>query len=375
MPIQVRQVFVAGGVAALMVGFFIIILDLHTRFDVAIQVLSIGPVLLALLSPHESLPFEATSLVAQLIGGGGVVSPRTYDSSPWVPVLTHLFRMAVIGVPVWYFINHREHEVELQRLNDGVGMRPQARTEKLAAVNESNVAEVLERMRIAQSLEASRWDPRQLASQLLCVQEEERRRISRDLHDDFNQRLALLAIDVEALERQLSTAPIGTVRAVQAIQDRIIELSDDVRHLAHQLHPSILDDLGLSIALQRLVDDFTARTGVKGQFIDYDTPKLLAQEVATCLYRIVQESLGNVSRHAKAKQVRIELVRLRNGLQLTVSDDGVGFDMTRLQHEQGGLGLLSMKERVALVDGTLDIQSAEGEGTRVRAWVPLEKWE
>ncbi len=374
MPIQVRRRFVAFGVAALTVGLFIIVLDLRTRLDVAIQVLSIGPVLLALLSPYGSLPVEASSLLTLLMGSSGVLSPRTYDIPPWVPAVTRfLFSMAVIGVPVWYFNNHREREEELQRLNDGGGMRLQACTEKLAAVNESLVAEVSERMRTAQSLEASRWDPRQLASQLLCVQEEERRRISRDLHDDFNQRLALLAVDIEALERQLSTASIGTVRAVRAIQDRVIELSEDVRHLAHQLHPSILDDLGLSIALQRLVDDFTARTGVKGLFIDHDTPKPIPQEVATCLYRVAQESLGNISRHAKAKQVRIELVRLRSGLQLTVSDDGVGFDTNRSLHEQGGLGLLSMKERVALVDGILDVQSAKGRGTRVCAWVPFEK--
>jgi signal transduction histidine kinase len=280
-----------------------------------------------------------------------------------------LLLLALIAVLVWFIMDHMERDRDLKRLNEGL----QARTQELAAVNESLLAEVSVRKQTEQSLEASRKDLRQLASQLLSVQEEERQRISRDLHDDINQRLALLAVDIDALEQQLLMAPISTVRAVRSIQDRVVELSDDVRHLAHQLHPSMLDDLGLSVALQRLVDDFTARTKVRVEFIDNDSPKLLAQEVATCLYRVAQESLRNVSRHAKAKQVRIELVRIRNGLDLTVSDDGVGFDPNRPQDKQGGLGLLSMRERVALVDGTLDIQSVEGEGTRVRCWVPLGK--
>ena len=113
---------------------------------------------------------------------------------------------------------------------------------------------------------SSRQALQKLAFQLLRVQEEERRRISRDLHDDINQRLALLAMDIEAVGRQLGFQPDQVGQAVRAIQDRVVELSDVVRHLAYQLHPSILDDLGLPIALQRLVDDFTARSNIRGSF-------------------------------------------------------------------------------------------------------------
>jgi signal transduction histidine kinase len=368
MGIHLLRSSVAGGVTALMVGLFIIV-ALHTRLDEALQALSIGPLFLELLSLSGWSPFEVFGLSTLLTADGNGLTSHTGDIPPWVALATRLLSMALIAVPVWFFMDHVERDRELKELNEGL----QARTRELAAVNESLVTEVLERKQTEQSLEASREDLRKLASQLLSVQEEERQRISRDLHDDINQRLALLAVDIEALEQQLSTAPIGTVRAVRSIQDRIVELSDDVRHLAHQLHPSMLDDLGLSVALQRLLDDFTARTEVRGAFIDHDSPKLLAQDVATCLYRVAQESLRNVSRHAKAKQVRIELARIRNGLQLMVGDDGVGFDTNHPQDKQGGLGLLSMRERVALVDGTLDIQSVDGEGTRVRVWVPLGK--
>ncbi len=340
----------------------------HDEWRAAREIALSGPVHVALRSSPTTVPADALNIEAVLVEGPSVLNGGASDTRPWVPLATRLLSMALVAIPVWYFMAHLERDRELKRLNAGL----QARTSELAAVNESLVAEVSERKRTEQSLEASRRDLRQLTSQLLRVQEEERQRISRDLHDDINQRLALLAVDIEALEQTLSTAPIDVVRTVRAIEDRVNELSDDVRHLAHQLHPSVLDDLGLSIALQRLLDDFTARTTVRGEFIDCDTPKPLPQEVATCLYRLAQESLRNVSRHAKAKQVRIELARLRDGLQLQVSDNGVGFDQTRQDDKHEGLGFVSMKERVALVGGTLDIQSVPGAGTRVCAWVPLE---
>jgi len=361
------------GLSVLMVVFSLLSFHLHSERDGSRKIISIDPVLPAVLALPASFLVEVTNTRTLLGEGGRALRSDASDAQPGDSLARRLFRMALlmalVGIPMWYFFQHLDRDEELKRLNAGL----QARTEELAAVNESLVTEMSERMRTEQSLEASRGDLRQLAAQLIRVQEEERQRIARDLHDDINQRLALLTIDVEALERQLSTAPTHTLRAVRAIEDRVIELSDDVRHLAHQLHPSILNDLGLSIALQRLVDDFTARTGVKGDFIDQDSLIIRDEQIATCLYRVAQESLMNVSRHAKAKQVRIELARLRDGLRLMVSDDGVGFNRDRQRDKRERLGLLSMKERVALVGGMLDIESAEGEGTRVCAWVPLEK--
>ncbi|MGQ0666727.1 MAG: sensor histidine kinase [Nitrospiraceae bacterium] len=349
-----------GSIAVFTVG--VLIFDLHTQ---------VAPLLLALFSQQGPLPFETDKLVALAMADVTAVPRHSYDLPPWAPLVTRVISMALIGLPVWYLVQRREREEELQRLDEGWEVRLQSRTEELMAVNNALVSEVSKRIDTEQSLEAHRRDLRLLAAQLLRLQEEERRRISRDLHDDINQRLALLSIDIEVLEQELSSGPIGAVRTVRAIQDRIVELSDNVRHLAHQLHPSILDDLGLSVALRRLVDDFRARTGIKTAFIHKDIPKHLDQEVLTCFYRVAQESLANVSRHAKAKNVHIELRQLRYGLQLMVSDDGTGFDVNQCCSERGGLGLLSMKERVSLVEGTLDIQSRKGEGTSVCAWVPL----
>jgi len=267
------------------------------------------------------------------------------------------------------------HQEELQRLNEALDRRVQARTQELAAVNESLVAEVAERVQTEQSLKHSRQALQKLAFQLLRVQEDERRRISRDLHDDINQRLALLAMDIETVGRQLSSSPGQIGRTVQEIQERVVELSDVVRHLAYQLHPSILDDLGLPIAVQRLVEDFTTRSHIQGSFGCKNIPAAIPQEIATCLYRITQESLSNVVRHAEATRVDVELTRSQSELIVTITDNGVGFDFEQSLHGSHGLGLIGMKERVALVHGELLVSSAVGKGTRVQVAVLVPEGE
>ncbi len=267
-------------------------------------------------------------------------------------------------------LQSRMHEEELQRLNEALDRRVQTRTQELATANESLVAEVAERMQTEASLEQSRQALQKLAFQLLRVQEDERRRISRDLHDDINQRLALLAMDIEAVGRKLNSSTDHVGQAVREIQERVVELSDVVRHLAYQLHPSILDDLGLPIALQRLVEDFTARSHIRGSFGHKNIPAAVPQEIATCLYRITQESLNNVVRHAEASQVDVELTGAQSELVVTITDNGVGFDSKRLLNGSHGLGLLGMKERVALVHGNLHVVSEVGKGTKVVVLVP-----
>ena len=363
MPVwRVRTGVFAGSVAILMVGLLI----LHLPTEVAKSFLSLFP-------QQISTPFEMESLISGTREDVTALSPQAYDEPSWKPLVIRVVSMALIGLPIWYLLQRREREEELQRLDEGWAARLHARSEELLAVNNALVSEVSKRIDTEQSLEANRRDLRLLASQLLRLQEEERRRISRDLHDDINQRLALLSIDIEMLEQQLPNASDRTVRTVRTIQNRIVELSDNVRRLAYQFHPSILDDLGLSIALRRLVDDFQTRTGIEARFIGKDIPKHVAKEVVTCLYRVAQEGLANISRHAKAKNVRVELQRVRDGLQLMMSDDGVGFDMNRHDGQRGSLGLLSMRERVSLVAGTLGIQSTPGEGTQICAWVPFKQ--
>lgn len=369
MLIKIRQGFVAGGVATLTVGLFIF--DLHTPLGVANHVLYIGPVLLALLSPHRWFPYVIAGLVTLLTGVGAVLSPRAYGIPLWIPLANRAFSMVVVWMPVLYFVQRRKHEAQLRRLNEELEARVQDRTRELAAVNESLVVEVSERMQTEQSLEASRRELKQLAALLLRVEEEERRRISRDLHDDVNQRLALLAMDIESIEQQLSFPTYHAGHALRGLHGRVAELSEDVRHLAYQYHPSILDDLGLPIAMQRLVDDFVARTNIQGTLICRNIPGRLPQNIATCLYRVAQESLNNVVRHAKASRVAVEFAWSGQELTMTIADNGAGFTSKPSRNGTDGLGFLSMRERMTGVEGTLRIESAVGKGTEVTAIVPL----
>jgi signal transduction histidine kinase len=262
-------------------------------------------------------------------------------------------------------------------MNDELEDRVRRRTGELARVNEALVEEISERMQTERSLrvseatlEANRQELRGLTAQLLRVQEEERQRVSRELHDDVNQRLAMLTVDVETLERRLPAGSDAVGRGLRSIQDRLAELSDDVRHLAYEYHPSILDDLGLAVALQRLVDEFALRAGIRASFKHGNGSAPLPQTVASCLYRVAQESLGNIVRHAKASHVEVVLSQEQGGVRLSVRDDGRGFSSDEPRERSHGLGLISMKERVRLVNGTLSIESQTGRGTRLEVWVP-----
>jgi signal transduction histidine kinase len=365
MHVRAREGLITSTVAALTVGLFLF--DILTPRGLTTQVLYVIPLLLAFLSATTVLPLAVASICSMLVLFGMFLSPDVFNIPQWVIASNRLLSLVIIWTPVLYFHQRRRHEDQLTRMNEELEHRVRERTKDLASVNQALVAEVSERMHTERMLDASRHELRSLAAELLRVQEEERRRISRDLHDDINQRLALLAVELEALDHPSPMTPQDRGRVVRAVQDRVAELSEDVRHLAYQLHPSILDDLGLPIALQRLVDDFTARTGMTGQFVNRGVSKSLPQDIATCLYRVAQESLGNIARHAQASTMSVELSRTQDTLTIVIMDDGVGFDP---HHVRSGLGLLSMKERIALVNGSLDIASTSGKGTHVCVRVP-----
>ena len=369
MKMPTPQWVVSSGVAALTVGLLLI--DLRTPLGVANHVLYLAPVILSLLSPYRWYPFIIAWTVTVLIVVAGLLSENPHNVPLWVPISNRAFSIWAMWVPVWYFTQRRDHELLLKRMNTELEARVQDRTRQLALVNEALVAEITERMRTEHSLEFSRLELKRLASQLIRIQEDERRRISRDLHDDINQRLALLSIELESVERQLSSFTPSLTHAVRSIADRVAELSEDVRHLAYHYHPSILDDLGLSIALQRLVEDVGSRNHLETRINCHDLPQTLSQDVAICLYRIAQESLNNVVRHAKASRIEVALTQSSMGLHFTIADNGVGFPPDLRRTDAGGLGLLSMKERVALIGGTLTIDSTVGAGTTLHASIPL----
>lgn len=212
---------------------------------------------------------------------------------------------------------------------------------------------------------------RSLAAQLMTAQDEERRRISRELHDDINQRLALLAIDLRTLEHRVIMTPEFARQAVHSAVERLAVISDDVRRMAYHFHPSVVDDLGLPAALRHLLDDFTARTGIKTVFASQEPSETIPQAIASCLYRIAQESLANVAKHASASRAEVELTHDEADISLSVRDTGTGFNLPRAREARGGLGLISMEERVRSVGGVLDIDSRPGHGTHIQVRIPF----
>jgi signal transduction histidine kinase len=205
---------------------------------------------------------------------------------------------------------------------------------------------------------------------LIRAQEEERARLGRELHDDVTQRLARLAIDAAKVERLPSLPAVK--ETMGGVREGLVRLSDDIHTLAYQLHPSVLEDLGLVAALKAECEHFTRQESIPVDMKLGEIPGSVSAETALCLYRVAQEGLRNVGRHAKARTAEVSLLRLDGGLQLTLRDDGVGFNPSR-ERETPHLGLASMQERVQLLGGKLDIKSTPGHGTTILAWVPARE--
>jgi signal transduction histidine kinase len=212
----------------------------------------------------------------------------------------------------------------------------------------------------------SEADARELSRRLINAQEEERARLARELHDDVTQRLAALAISAARHERAGAGANGDTM---QSVHHGLVRLSEDVHALSYRLHPSILTDLGLVEALRSECDNYS-QSLPHLEFSARDIPDNVPKDIAVCIYRVAQESLRNVARHSGASRTEVDLQYPDDGLQLTVRDNGVGFDT---EHRRAGmsLGLASMAQRVISLGGRLVIESSPGRGTTVQAWIPL----
>lgn len=226
------------------------------------------------------------------------------------------------------------------------------------------VRDITDRLRTERQLQS-------LTAELMTAQEEERRRIARELHDDVNQRLALLAIDMANMLSDPSTLTIRAKETIQSLNQRLVRISDDVRRMAYQFHPSILDDLGLTAALKHMADEWSEKTGIKTVIVQEETTDPLPRDIASCLYRVAQESLTNIMKHARAARVELELTCGDQEITLSIYDTGVGFDLNDIRTRHPGLGLVNMRERVRSVQGRLDIQSELGRGTHIIVHIPF----
>jgi two-component system sensor histidine kinase UhpB len=220
-------------------------------------------------------------------------------------------------------------------------------------------------------LENYREQVRRLSWQVLTAQEGERQRIARELHDETAQSLTSLLIGLRMVER--ASTPQELSARVGELRSQTGRTLAEVRKMAVDLRPSTLDDLGLAAALQWYTDDFAQRTRTRVSFHAAGLEDRLPDDVDVVVYRIVQEALTNVAKHANATQVHVTVIRDERVLSATVADNGCGFDVPSIMRSrERGLGLFGMQERVGLVGGELQITSQPGQGTRVVARIALE---
>lgn len=214
----------------------------------------------------------------------------------------------------------------------------------------------------------------ELSRQVLQAQEQERKRISRELHDEVGATLLAATMNLELLKRKASACDPGFTSSLDEIQGLLMQTMENTRRFSHELRPPLLDDLGLIAALRGCLRAYARRTGTKTRFTADSAAEQLPDDVKIVLYRVLQESLTNTCKHASASRVNVSIRKMGDGFRLTVKDNGVGFSPQPSRngnHRKSGTGLVGMEERLRLVKGTLAIQSLPGQGTAIKAVLPF----
>ncbi len=222
----------------------------------------------------------------------------------------------------------------------------------------------------ATALQESQENLRALAGQLLTAQEEATQGIARELHDVFGQKMALLSLRVSEIETLLPTKPDFAAEKLRACREQIGALAQEIQEFSRQLHSGVLHELGLEVALRAECDAYARRTGTAVKFSAEHVSELLHEDISLCLYRVAQESLHNIWKHAESNRLSVMLRASNEEIELIIEDFGKGFDIESTKGK-GGLGLISMQERVRLVGGSFAVTTAAGNGTRVQVRIPL----
>ncbi len=265
--------------------------------------------------------------------------------------------------------------------------KTQGRVETLAAANRELQREVARRQVVEAALKQSERDQRKLleqsrsmqeqlrrlSHQILQTQEDERKRISRELHDEITQTLVSISVQLETLARQATVNPVGLKNKIARTRQLVEKSVNIVHQFARELRPMALDDLGLIAALHSFMKDFMKRTGVRVHFTTFRGVELLSSTRRTVLYRVVHSALTNVAQHAKASRVRVIIRSLGDVVLLEIKDNGTAFDIDRVLQVKRNrhLGLIGMRERVEMVGGRMTIESIRDQGTTIRAEIPF----
>jgi PAS domain S-box-containing protein len=231
--------------------------------------------------------------------------------------------------------------------------------------------DVSERLRAEEALRQSKEELRELAAAVSTTREEEQSRIARELHDELAQAMSMLKMDVALLRGASPTEDADTLARLAKMERQIDTTIRAMRRIAADLRPLTLDDLGVFPAIESLVHDFQQRTGIGIELAIANPTRQLSVAQATAVFRVVQESLTNVHKHARATHAEVSIGEEHDELVVTVADDGVGFPAAE-RRRTGGLGLMGVRERAYLLGGRCSIDSAPGEGTEIEVRIPLD---
>jgi PAS domain S-box-containing protein len=232
------------------------------------------------------------------------------------------------------------------------------------------VHDITERKEMEEKLRTSEQQLQALAGSLLTAQEDERLRISRELHD-LTQHLAAMAIELASIAEDFPKLSERLKQRLRVLRARAVETAESSREVAYQVYPSVLDDLGLSTALRASCEDF-GRDGITVEFSSRRLPEALDRESTSCLYKVAQEALRNITKHSKSERVWVTLAEIEDRIVLQIRDEGVGFAIDSLG-AGGGLGIISMRERVRNLNGSFAIESKPGHGTVITVDVPARR--
>ncbi len=231
--------------------------------------------------------------------------------------------------------------------------------------------DITNQKQVEDELKSNERDLQKLAGRLISYQEKELSRLARELHDDLTQQLAVMAIEAGTLEKDFRDLPEPVLHKISSIKNQLINVSKEVHNISRDLHPSILKDLGLERAVKSECSNFSSRTGIAVIFTPENIPENIPKDTALSVYRIIQEALSNIVKHADTKNAYVFLEGSDHKFLLTVRDTGVGFDQENVR-QQAALGLGSIRERARLVNGTFSITSNPGKGTTVEVSIPLK---
>jgi signal transduction histidine kinase len=242
-------------------------------------------------------------------------------------------------------------------------------------MSRSTVFDITERKRTEEAIKQSELRLRHLTSQLLTAQEEERHRISLALHDDLGQSLMVLKLQLRSIEKNLPPGP-GAVRAREECSEAnnyLMTVIENIRRISKNLRPEVLENLGLALALESLVNEFCLRQELICYCDVDDITNSFSAEAEIVIYRVLQEILTNIGKHAQATQVKIALKKYEDSVHICINDNGKGFNVKQVlagAANTGGMGLGSIEERVRMLRGTLQLWSEVGKGTKFSFTVP-----